>query len=325
MLLFSESATRKHSARNNIPQIQIGIESGISTIQIGNSSSNPEDNEVSRKIFDVLLTDILYGFETLYEKDDYWLLLDRIYELVSEKRIMKFFLPAFPAKSSNKYQKVLGIDVDFAESIAIDNLIKIARKIESIYEPGALVIIMSDYHTFDQYIQVEEENYNLYHQGLKDMIKAKGAEKIIQLISLSYFEQFGDVPEQNISSTLAEKYGGNTFRASFSEEVKKSPVLLKKYTQQKKFFSIDLSYLLRRSPNSKRKQILKETATGMISQGVALDKFLKEQKSINHYVRLSIHQHHPESGKFAVDLFKNKCKWFGGAQLRTPAQYRSFQ
>jgi len=100
---------------------------------------------------------------------------------------MKFFLPAFPVKSSNSHQKVLGIDVDLAESIAIDNLIKFTRKIESIYKPGALVIIMSDYHTFDQYIHVEEGNYNIYHQGLKDMIKAKGADKIIQLIGLSYF------------------------------------------------------------------------------------------------------------------------------------------
>ena len=126
---------------------------------------------------------------------------------------------------------------------------------------------MSDYHTFDQYIQVDEESYNIYHQGLKQMIHSKGGDDVIQLISLSYFKQFDSVPQRRISQTLAENYGGNSFRASFSEELKLSPTLLQKYTQQKKFFSLDLSHSLRRSPNSKRKQVLKEVATGMISQG----------------------------------------------------------
>jgi len=90
-------------------------------VKIYNESRNFEDSEISNKILDVLLNNILHGYETLYEREDYWLLLDRIYQLVSEKRVMKFFLPfflpAFPAKSSNSHQKVLGIDVDLAEHV----------------------------------------------------------------------------------------------------------------------------------------------------------------------------------------------------------------
>ncbi|XP_066925324.1 uncharacterized protein [Clytia hemisphaerica] len=280
---------------------------------------DPEFLDMSECILEILLDNILYGYKTLYQRSDYSKLLDRIYDLVSEQRVMKFFLPAFPVKSSNKFQKVLGVDVDFAESIAIDNLIKTARKIEGIYQAGAYIIIMSDYHTFDQYIQVDEENYKIYHEGLKDMIHNKGGDDVIQLISLSYFKQFECVPQRWISQTLAELYGGNVFKASFSEEIKLSPTLMQKYTQQKKFFKQDLCHLLRGLPNSKRKQVLKEVATGMICQGVALDAFLKQQKCIDNYVRLSIHQHHPETGKFAIDLFKNKCRLYGGsAQLRTP-------
>jgi len=84
--------------------------------------------------------------------------------------------------------------------------------------------------------------------------------------------------------------------------------VLLKYTQQKKFVSADLSYNIRESPKSKRKQILREATTGIISQGVALDTFLKEQNKIDHYVHLSIHQHKPDTGKFAINLLKNK--WF---------------
>lgn len=279
---------------------------------------DPEKMCLSDKIFDIMLNSIIFGYNDRYQKEDYWLLLNQIYKLVDENKIMKFLLPAFPVKSPNKDQKVLGTNVDFAESIAIDNLLSVARKIQGIYEAGVKFIIMSDYHTFDQYIQVDEESYNIYHQGLKNMIKDKGADDVIDLINLSYFKEFENVPEGEISTSLGELFGGEAFRKKFDDQVKSNPELLKKYTQQLKFFKKDLSHILRLSPNSKRKVFLKHVVTGAMSQGVALDAFLRQQNKIKDYIRLSIHHHQPESGKFAVDLFKNKCYVANGVQLRTP-------
>ena len=149
---------------------------------------NSEKWKLANQIQDIMLNYIIFGYKDLYQRDDYWLLLDRIYQLVSNDQMMKYFLPAFPVKSPNKDQKVLGANVDFAESIALDNLLNVARKIEGVYGAGVKFIIMSDYHTFDQCIQVDEESYHIYHEGLKEMIKNKGGDDVIEFINLSYFE-----------------------------------------------------------------------------------------------------------------------------------------
>ena len=85
--------------------------------------------------------------------------------------------------------KVLGIHADLAEVFAIRSLLECARKLEAVYDRVEF-IIMSDYHTFDQYVGIPEENYLLYHQDLKDIIHQLGGEDVIKLISLSTFKEF---------------------------------------------------------------------------------------------------------------------------------------
>ena len=53
-----------------------------------------------------------------------------------------------------------------------------------------------------------------------------------------------------------------------------------------------------------------------MSQGIALDSFLKEQQYLKDYVRTSIHHHHPKKEKFSVDLFKQHT--VNDGFLRTP-------
>jgi len=51
-------------------------------VKIYNEDKHPEDSEISDKILDVLLNDILYGYETLYEREDYWLIREASHEVL---------------------------------------------------------------------------------------------------------------------------------------------------------------------------------------------------------------------------------------------------
>lgn len=53
-------------------------------------------------------------------------------------------LPAFPFKSANKVYKALGFLPDKAEELALARLHNMCKRIEEIYEPGAMVVIISD-------------------------------------------------------------------------------------------------------------------------------------------------------------------------------------
>ena len=274
-------------------------------------------NNMASSVYDLILDGWMYGYGQTYVKGDYIRLFDQIRDLMVKRLPLRFLLPAFPCKSPNTEVKVLGSSPDYAEFLAIRSLIITARKLQQIYPIGVTVTIMSDYHTFDQYIGVNEENYKIYHEGLKQMIHNAGADDIIELLSLSSFPEFHDVPESELSKRLGEEYGDQNFLTNFDKSIKEDPVLMERYLGLRKFLGTDQSQNLPGSPRSPRAQRrLKVLARGMMSQGVALDKFLKVQSHIKDFIRLSIHNHHPQKGKFAVDLFKHAA--YSRGILRTP-------
>lgn len=268
-------------------------------------NSKHEDISLSKQIMLFVLEDWMYGYKTLYTINQYQPLFVRILELVSEEKILDFLRPGFPVKSPNTVSKVLGSRADFAEFLALRSFVITIRKIENIYEHGVRVTIMSDYHTFDRYLGITEEIYDIYHNDLKEMISLMGAENIIRIISLGSFPEFQNTISADISTKLKDDYGSPEFLEKFDEKVRSDPNLLERYKQMLKFMQRDQETKLPGSPRSKQtRKFLKEITTGMMSQGLALDAFLKEQHFLLDYVRISIHQHHPKSEKFAVDLFK---------------------
>jgi pyoverdine/dityrosine biosynthesis protein Dit1 len=71
----------------------------------------------------------------------------RVHEFVRRKARLEFCLPAFPCKSSNK-DKVSGVMPDRGEQVALQHLDSFVGAIESIYEPGAKLYVVSDGHVF---------------------------------------------------------------------------------------------------------------------------------------------------------------------------------
>ena len=267
-----------------------------------------DDKEIrtAKGIFYIILEDWMYNYKKVYTANHFSLLFTRVIDLVHRKKVLEFLLPGFPAKSSNDVSKVLGTNVDFGEYMALQTLMRTGRKIEEIYEYGVLISILSDYHTFDKYIGVEEQVYYQYHLGLKSMIAEMGGGNIFRVVSLASFPEFKETPPFNLSCKLNNDYGSKDFVSNFDKNVKEDKALLERYKQMKKFMATDLATRLpSRSPSSKiNKRFLKRVAVGMMAQGIALDTFLKQQTLLVNYVRISIHAHHPRKGKFAVDLFK---------------------
>ena len=259
----------------------------------------------------------MHNFGKDLKQCDYRLLLDSITTLIAKNLPLKFFVPGFPCKSSNTHKKVLGDRPDFSEFMAIRSLLTTVRKLEAIYSHGVKIVILSDYHTFDQYIGVEEESYNIYHDELKQIISDVGGTDVIELISLSSFPEFSSIDGKEISTKLGDEYGGRQVLDTFDDAIKDDSRMLQKYKQLKKFMQADQSHNLPGSPraNSTR-NLIKKITRGMMAQGVALDNFLKQQTMLKDYVRLSIHHHLPSSGKFAINLFKGIAD--DGGILRTP-------
>ena len=259
----------------------------------------------------------MHNFGKELKASDFGLLLERITKLVNNRLPIKFFIPGFPCKSSNTERKVFGCLPDFSEFLAIRCLLSTMRKLEAVYSFGVKMVILSDYHTFDQYIGVNEESYNVYHSELRKMIYEAGGSDVIELISLSNFPEFSETPANEISTKLRNEYGGSELLETFDDAIKKDAMMLEKYKQLKKFMQADQSHNLPGSPRAtSTRSFIKGIARGMMVQGVALDNFLRSQKTLTNYVRLSIHHHHPSTGKFAINMFKGFVS--DGRILRTP-------
>ena len=257
------------------------------------------------EVFELVLKNWMYGVCEKYGAEDFAQLRESITTLMKQQLPLKFLLPAFPCKSPNVDHKVLGISPDFVEVKAIECLLKTLRQLEIIYEHGAKIVLMSDYHTFDQYVGVDEENYNVYFAGLSEIINQLGGADVIELICLSDFPHFAGTPTSLVSTKLHDDFGDADYEKNFDTRIANDPMLMRRYRGMREFMKNDLAIALKGKGRKETERHLKRVATGMMVQGVALDKFLRTQDYITDYIRLSIHPHHPRTGKFCLDFFKD--------------------
>lgn len=111
---------------------------------VANSNYVPEDQKISIAILRVIES---YGVD--YEKiGGSWKGFDSfipiVCEQVKKQEPIRMILPAFPFKSPNSRDKVLGTLPDLGEELALFHLNGLCENIARIYEPGADVYISSD-------------------------------------------------------------------------------------------------------------------------------------------------------------------------------------
>lgn len=68
----------------------------------------------------------------------------RVQTHVFANRIIPMVLPAFPMKSNNRMDKVLGALPDLGEELGLARLVNLCRDIKAVYAPGAMVVIVTD-------------------------------------------------------------------------------------------------------------------------------------------------------------------------------------
>lgn len=118
-------------------QVRIGVD------DVGNSDDHTETAE---KVLAVVKTILLTKMPGAHDKWDEGAptFISTIRKFVEKGEAVQMCLPAFPWKSANKVEKVLGTLPDKAEEVALARLNGICETIGQFYQPGAEILIISD-------------------------------------------------------------------------------------------------------------------------------------------------------------------------------------
>lgn len=103
--------------------------------------------------------------------EDYYQIpiMQKIEAQMVQRKTLQFLLPAFPAKSPSPL-KTAGHHPDLGEVLALNNLNEMCKKITSLYEPGAEVIICSDGRIFSDVVMVSDKIIDEYSEWIKSII-----------------------------------------------------------------------------------------------------------------------------------------------------------
>ena len=118
-------------------------------VRHANEATSPAAESSSTKAANEILSIIeRYGHSHKTGSDATWAGRLKFLPMVEEKvrtgRSIHIVLPAFPFKSPNRQDKVLGSSPDLGEEIALAHLNGMCQRIGEYYEPGAEVYITSD-------------------------------------------------------------------------------------------------------------------------------------------------------------------------------------
>ncbi|MBA4696046.1 MAG: L-tyrosine/L-tryptophan isonitrile synthase family protein [Legionella sp.] len=94
----------------------------------------------------------------------------KIQASIQKQEAITLILPAFPAKSANR-EKTISAKPDLGERLSLVRLNAICQQISAIYPIGVKLYLCSDGRVFNDLVLVNDEEVNLYQQGIKAIIK----------------------------------------------------------------------------------------------------------------------------------------------------------
>ncbi|PYH85785.1 putative pyoverdine/dityrosine biosynthesis protein [Aspergillus uvarum CBS 121591] len=233
--------------------------------------------------------------------------LSLIYTRVRAGKSVSLILPAFPFKSPNQKDKVLGTLPDKGEDLALAHLNGLCAAIADIYEPGARLTIASDGLVYNDLLGVPDAEVYTYGEALRKMVQTQGYRHLqfIRLRDLVHWKI--DTP---LDATTYEKLAG-AFRQrlidNFTpldydcvESIKADEDVCTTYRGYIRFLTKDLEHtFVEGGEVSKKshKQKLEGIAKQMIARGKAFAEAIK--KNYPDHVRLSIH---PSCGSAKISV-----------------------
>ncbi|KAM7212220.1 pyoverdine dityrosine biosynthesis [Rhypophila decipiens] len=225
--------------------------------------------------------------------------LPMICQTVLCRKPVRMCLPAFPFKSPNSVDKVLGKVPDTAEEVALAHLNGICLAIEDIYEPGAKLVIVSDGLVYNDLLGVPDRDVWVYGETLRALAVEKGY-KHIEFSRLQDLVHLENLPAQmddmiyvanatNFRRALLNTYGDPDFNPRY--EISNNEDTCLTYRGYLKFLRTDLrhTYLIGQGRSrSKYKTGIECIAKAMLERGAAFSKAVKSRFGQSH-IRLSIH------------------------------------
>ncbi|SCV49357.1 related to ABC1 transport protein [Fusarium fujikuroi] len=285
------------------------------------SDDKPEDceetkvSETSNRILDVILEYSLHKFDTTEElhsagRPKFLAVVSRF---VRARQKVVMCLPAFPFKSANKVEKVLGNLPDKAEELALARLNSICVTIGQFYEPGAELTVISDGLVYNDLLGISDQETWRYGSALRAMAERKGFShlsfsRLQDLVAVKGLPN--DLNEltyvanaTNFRRTLFNKYGRDG-DLDIDHEIAVNPDTLGTYKGYCRFLKSDLQHIFGPAKSSaKYRKDVKYLAKQMLIRGYAFAGAVKAR--FPNHLRLSIHQSTGEN-KISISLLNTK-------------------
>ncbi|MCJ1317819.1 hypothetical protein MMC15_003146 [Xylographa vitiligo] len=219
-------------------------------------------------------------------------------EYVKDQKPVEMVLPAFPFKSPNRKDKVLGNMPDLGEELALMHLNGLCESITRIYAPGAHVTITSDGLVYNDLMMIPDSEVWDYSTAVREIIIAKDLKyvKTLRIVDLLDFHNTQNLTREEYlihagcyRRELIAKFSPKNFDSRESVRDDKDTCLT--YRGYIKFLTKDLKY----SPlgiefsNEKRKykDAIEKLAYDMIYRGKIFAAAVNAK--CGNFVRLSIH------------------------------------
>ncbi|KAI3580267.1 Pyoverdine/dityrosine biosynthesis protein-domain-containing protein [Fusarium oxysporum f. sp. albedinis] len=300
------------SSRSSVPSEMTGPPAADDKTE---DSEETKVSETSNRILDVILEYSLHKFDSTEElhsagRPKFLAVVSRF---VKARQKVVMCLPAFPFKSANKVEKVLGTLPDKAEELALARLNSICVTIGQFYEPGAELTVISDGLVYNDLLGISDQETWRYGSALRAMAERKAFShlsfsRLQDLVAVKGLPN--DLNEltyvanaTNFRRTLFNKYGRDG-DLDIDHEIATNPDTLGTYKGYCRFLKSDLQHIFGPAKSSaKYRKDVKYLAKQMLIRGYAFAGAVKAR--FPNYLRLSIHQSTGEH-KISISLLNTK-------------------
>jgi pyoverdine/dityrosine biosynthesis protein Dit1 len=242
------------------------------------------------------------SFERTGEKE----LLNRIEDIIKIDTALTLVLVGYPFKSTNTDLKVLSEKVDMGEFIGFLTLNHICQQIQTLYKPGAKVLIYSDGLAYTSLLDISESTYKSYQKDL-NTLSAFFNEYISihypQDLDLNLKEKapFDQETFQDITHFMEEELNCTKWKEIFDIKAKEllpdmAEKLKNKMTRKKAQLAL----------NKKRNELIKDKSRALALEASQLSyvfgQAVKNDLKNVPYIRLSIHPHQNISEKLTIPV-----------------------
>ncbi|CAG7979198.1 unnamed protein product [Penicillium olsonii] len=226
----------------------------------------------------------------------------RVETHVVANRAIPMVLPAFPMKSNNRMDKVLGAFPDLGEELGLARLVNLCRDIKAVYAPGAIVVIVTDGICYNDLTGIPDEEVWEYGNRLRKIAAERGYaciqfHRIMNMLGLYSGARISQAEYVKLCDISRKEIHRRCGRPGFDVDklLKSDEDYLRTYNGYDKFMKVDLKF----SPVTKDcagpkqyKKRIKSIAKTMIVRGVEYAELVRQIYPDS--LRLSIH---PSSGQ----------------------------